>query len=112
MRRVWMALALLVLLIFGSWWSLRTVEHTTADIIAMIEAGDLDAAHQRWDEAQTLLGSLLLHNELDAADRLFDRVLAARDAGNAEDLALDRTELLSQLRHLPALERPSLINLL
>ena len=89
MRRVWMALALLALLIWGSWWSLHTVERTTSDIAALIEAG-----------------------ELDAADRLFDRVLAARDAGNAEDLALDRTELLSQLRHLPDLERPSLINLL
>ena len=111
MRRVWMALALLALLLLGSWWSLRTVERTTEAIAAEIEAGNLDAAHQRWDEAQVLLGSLLLHDELDAADRLFDRVLAARDAGNGEDFALDRTELLSQLRHLPDLERPSLINL-
>lgn len=112
MRRVWMALALLALLVFGSWWSLRAVERTTADIAALIEAGELDAAHRRWDEAQTLLGSLLLHDELDTADRLFDRVLAAQDAGDAGNLALDRTELLSQLRHLPDLERPSLINLL
>lgn len=111
MRRVWMALVLLALLILGSWWSLHTVERTTEAIATEIEAGNLESAHRRWDEAQVLLGALLLHTELDTADRLFDRVLAARDDGNAEDFALDRTELLAQLRHLPDLERPSLINL-
>lgn len=112
MRRLYIALVLLVLLIFGSWWSLHTVEQTIGGIVSAIQAGDLEQAHQRWDQAQLLLGSLLLHDEIDQADRLFDRVLAAHKAQNTEDFLLDRTELIAQLNHLPELERPSLINLL
>lgn len=112
MRRLCIALVLLVLLIWGSWWSLHTVERTIGGIVNEIEAGDLENAHQRWDNAQFLLGSLLLHDEIDQADRLFDRVLAAHKTENTEDFLLDRTELLAQLNHLPDLERPSLINLL
>lgn len=112
MRRLCIALLLLALLIWGSWWSLHAVEQVTGSIVREIQAGDLDRAHQRWDSAQLLLGSLLLHDEIDQADRLFDRVLASHEAGNTEDFLLDRTELLAQLNHLPDLERPSFINLL
>ncbi|WP_373163503.1 DUF4363 family protein [Agathobaculum sp. Marseille-P7918] len=112
MRRLCIALLLLVLLIWGSWWSLHTVERVTGSIIREIEAGELDKAHQHWDSAQLLLGSLLLHDEIDQADRLFDRVLAAHESESSEDFLLDCTELLAQLNHLPELERPSLINLL
>lgn len=112
MRRLCIALLLLALLIWGSWWSLHTVERITGSIVRQIQAGELDKAHQRWDSAQLLLGSLLLHDEIDQADRLFDRVLAAHASGSAEDFLLDCTELVAQLNHLPELERPSLINLL
>lgn len=112
MRRLCIALVLLALLIWGSWWSLHTVEQVSDSIIREIQANNLDKAHQHWDNAQVLLGSLLLHDEIDQADRLFDRVLAAQDSGNTTDFLLDRTELIAQLRHLPELERPSLINLL
>nr|WP_297274588.1 DUF4363 family protein [uncultured Agathobaculum sp.] len=112
MRRLCIALLLLALLIWGSWWSLHAVEQVTGSIVRKIEAGELDKAHQQWDSAQLLLGSLLLHDEIDQADRLFDRVLAAHEAGSTDDFLLDCTELLAQLNHLPDLERPSFINLL
>lgn len=113
MRRLCIALLLLALLIWGSWWSLHAVEQVTDRIVREIEAGNLDKAHQHWDEAQLLLGSLLLHDEIDQADRLFDRVLTAHQNNeNTEDFLLDRTELIAQLNHLPDLERPSFINLL
>ncbi len=112
MRRLCIALLLLALLLLGSWWSLHTVDRITGDIVREIQAGNLDEAHRRWDDAQLLLGSLLLHDEIDQADRLFDRVLAAHKTQNTEDYLLDCTELLAQLNHLPELERPSLINLL
>ena len=38
-----------------------------------------------WDAAQTLLGALLLHSEIDQADRLFDRVLAAQQNGLTDE---------------------------
>lgn len=112
MRRLGIALLLLALLIWGSWWSLHAVEQVTGSIVREIQAGNLDQAHQHWDDAQLLLGSLLLHDEIDQADRLFDRVLAAHESENSEDFLLDCTELLAQLNHLPDLERPSFINLL
>ena len=58
-----------------------------------------------------LLGALLLHSEIDQADRLFDRVLAAQQNGLTDEFSLDRAELLAQLRHLPEVQRPTLKNL-
>lgn len=112
MRRFYIALGLLALLFWGSWWSVHAVQQTVDGIVRDIQSDHLDAAYQRWNDAQILLGSLLLHEELDQADRLFGRVLAAQQAGNETDYLLDRTELLAQLQHLPDLECPSLINLL
>lgn len=112
MRRLMIALALLVLIIWGSWWSLHAVEQITDSVIQDIQSGHLEQAHDRWDDAQLLLGSLLLHDEIDQANRLFDRVLAAYQDGDSDDFRLDCIELVAQLRHLPELERPSLINLL
>lgn len=111
MRRLLIAVALFVLLIWGSFWSSRTVSDTVDEIIADIENGAFEQAHQRWSSAQTKFGALLLHDEIDEADRLFERVLTAHAAGEESDLPLDRAELLAQLRHLPDLERPSLKNL-
>ncbi|MDO4270126.1 MAG: DUF4363 family protein [Eubacteriales bacterium] len=111
MRRLWIAIALFALLIWGSVWSSRTVETTVDEIIAEIEAGRLEAAHEKWSAAETRFGALLLHEEIDEADRLFERVRTAKAAGEQGDYALDRAELLIQLRHLPDLEKPSLKNL-
>lgn len=112
MRRVVVSLVLCVLLVWGSVWSLRTVERAAGAVANEIEAGRLTQAHQIWEDCQTLLGSLLLHEEIDQADRLFDRVLAEAAAGQTDALAADCAELLAQLRHLPELQRPSLKNLL
>ena len=71
----------------------------------------LNEARETWDAAQTLLGALLLHSEIDQADRLFDRVLAAQQNGLTDEFSLDRAELLAQLRHLPEVQRPTLKNL-
>lgn len=111
MKRLWIAAAMAVLLLVGCVWSVRAVSRTTDAIIAAVEANDLAAAWQQWDAAQPLLGALLMHNELDKTDRLFARVQQAAQSGLTGALALDRAELLTQLRALPELERPTLKNL-
>lgn len=109
MKRLLAAAVLCAVLILGSVWSVNAVQKITQAVALDVENGRLAEARETWDSAQTLLGALLLHEELDQADRLFDRVLAAQDSGT--DTALDRAELLAQLRHLPELQKPSLKNL-
>ncbi len=109
MKRLLAAAVLCAVLILGSVWSVNAVQKTTQAVALDVENGRLTKARETWDSAQTMLGALLLHEELDQADRLFDRVLAAQDSGT--DTALDRAELLAQLRHLPELQKPSLKNL-
>ena len=109
MKRLLAAAVLCAVLILGSVWSVNAVQKTTQAVALDVENGRLTEARETWDSTQTLLGALLLHEELDQADRLFDRVLAAQDSGT--DTALDRAELLAQLRHLPELQKPSLKNL-
>ena len=110
MKRLLAAAVLCAVLILGSVWSVNAVQKTTQAVALDVENGRLTEARETWDSTQTLLGALLLHEELDQADRLFDRVLAAQDSGSM-DTALDRAELLAQLRHLPELQKPSLKNL-
>ncbi len=110
MKRLLAAAVLCAVLILGSVWSMNAVQKTTQAVALDVENGRLTEARETWDSAQTMLGALLLHEELDQADRLFDRVLAAQDSGSM-DTALDRAELLAQLRHLPELQKPSLKNL-
>lgn len=112
MQRILIALLLCGALVFGSIWSERAVDEALGAVAADIEAGEIGQAHEKWEQAQTLLGSLLLHAEVDQTDRLFERVLAAQSAGSESDFLLDRAELLAQLAHLCDLQRPTIRNLL
>ena len=63
------------------------------------------------EEAQPLLGALLPHEEIDETGLLFERLAAAHDGTDDENL-LDRAELLARLHHLPEMEKASLRNIL
>ncbi len=112
MQRLVIALVILAVLIWGSFWSSSTVQTTVDELVLQIEADQIEAAYEKWNASQSLLGSLLLHDELDSASRLFERVFTAQKIGAADDYSLDRAELIEQLQHLPQLEKPSLKNLL
>ena len=111
MKRLLTAAVLCTVLILGSVWSVRAVDNTAQAVALDVENDRLNEARETWDAAQTLLGALLLHSEIDQADRLFDRVLAAQQNGLTDEFSLDRAELLAQLRHLPEVQRPTLKNL-
>ena len=111
MQRLCIALALLALLIGGSIWSVRTVERTANDVAQALEGGEVEQAYRRWMDAQTQLGALLLHDELDEISRLFARVRAAQDGQRRDEVTLDHAELVLRLRHLPDLEQPLFRNL-
>lgn len=110
MKRLLTAAVLCTVLILGSVWSIKAVDNTAQAVALDVENDRLNEAWETWDAAQTLLGALLLHSEIDA-DRLFDRVLAAQQNGLTDEFSLDRAELLAQLRHLPEVQRPTLKNL-
>lgn len=111
MKRLLTAAVLCAVLILGSVWSVKAVDNTAQAVALDVENDRLNEARETWDAAQTLLGALLLHSEIDQADRLFDRVLAAQQNGLTDEFSLDRAELLAQLRHLPEVQRPTLKNL-
>lgn len=67
MQRILIALFLCGALAFGSVWSERAVDDALGAVTANIEAGEVGQAHEKWEQAQTLLGSLLLHTEVDQA---------------------------------------------
>ena len=60
-----------------------------------VEAGQLEQAYAQWEDAQLLLGSLLLHDEIDQAERLFQRVLTAEYIESTTDYRIDCSELLT-----------------
>ena len=109
MNRLLIACILSVFLLWGSIWSISTVENTVSDIIAHIENDQLDAAYTKWNDAATRFGALLLHNELDEIDFLFNRLQATDPTSPL--FAPQKAELITQLQHLPDAEKPSLKNL-
>ena len=112
MKRLLTAAVLCTVLILGSVWSVRAVDNTAQAVALDVENDRLNEARETWDAAQTLLGALLLHSEIDQADRLFDRVLAAQQNGLTDEFSLDRAELLARLHHLPEMEKASFGNIL
>ena len=107
MQRLIAAVLLLAALVGGSFWSCRAAQRVTDDISRELTQGQAETAYARWLDAQPLLGSLLPHDELDDATRLFERVLAAEAEQTADEGRLDRAELLTQLHHLPEMLAPS-----
>ncbi len=112
MNRLYAALALCALLIWGCIWSCSTVEQTANDITADIEAGDLDSAYAKWTEAETRFGALLIHDELDKAELLFARAKAVKETGGTEKAVIEQAELLTQIKSLPEMSKPLLKNIL
>ncbi|WNX86334.1 DUF4363 family protein [Agathobaculum sp. NTUH-O15-33] len=111
MRRLFISLALLAVLIGGCIWSDHTLEHTIDAIKTEVKADRLDEAMALWTNAESLLGSLLPHEEIDETDRLFSRVQRAKSTGAEQELAIERAELIGQLTHLPELDSISIKNI-
>ena len=65
MRRLLIAFVVLALLLWGSLWSSSTVERTVNEVVAALEADELEQAYALWMRAQSKFGALLLHDELD-----------------------------------------------
>ncbi len=111
MRRFFTALAITAVLILGSFWSFYTVDKTVNEITQNIESGKIEAAYSKWHEAETRFGALLLHEELDNVERLFSRIKASVASGETQNISAEKAELITQLKSLPELEKPSLKNL-
>mgnify|MGYP007089585094 CR=1 FL=1 len=99
MKRLLTAAVLCTVLILGSVWSVKAVDNTAQAVALDVENDRLNEARETWDAAQTLLGALLLHSEIDQADRLFDRVLAAQQNGSLCGHTAER--LARRVEHIP-----------
>lgn len=112
MRRPLFAVLLLAAMVGGCIWSDHALDRAVATVSRAVEQDDIAVAEQAWERAQDLLGALLLHDEIDEADRLLSRLRQADALRDENEYALTRSELLGQLAHLPDLDEASLRNLL
>lgn len=108
MQRIWVAVGLVGLLLWGSIWSYQAVDDTVNQVTQSIHQGDFAQAQQLWEKKSGQMGSLLPHEELDQIDVLFARIKAA---DTPEDWTMDCAELLALLQHLPSMQQPILKNI-
>lgn len=126
MKRIITAICILVFLTtacFGSYAYIDTATSAVSDTLeqarqALLD-GAPDAAHERMEQGYALwqthyarLSALVRHNEIDDAERLFQRARQAAESGNAAETLLQLRELCALLHHLPEMEKPTYANLI
>lgn len=126
MKRVITAALLLALVVAACFGSYRYVSgvsdavagalHTVQD---EVQGGDFPAARAAMEDGYALwrrhyrrLGALMRHNEIDDAERLFQRARQALDNETPGEALLHLRELRGLISYLPEMERPTYSNLL
>lgn len=116
MRRLITACTLLIVLSISCFVEYQAVFRTSSALADAVD-GQTDPAvltecFDAWNDHKTLLASLIRHTEIDQIENLYRRAIQAADNGDFNETRLQVAELTGMLRHLPALEFPSLHNIL
>ena len=120
MTRELAAGALLLLLIAGAWWNIRAVDSLTGDILAGLDAsqaaeeqGDnpgaqaaLDAALNRWLEADSYTHIFIRHAEIDSTADAFYELQSQLLSGEGDSSAA-YDKLRYHLDSIQRMEHPS-----
>ena len=121
MKRELAAGALLLLLMAGAWWNIRTVDRLTGELLAGLDAsqaadeqGDhlaaqaaLDKALNRWLEADSYTHIFIRHAEIDSTADAFYELQAQLLAGEGDSSAA-YDKLRYHLDSIQRMEHPSL----
>ena len=119
MKRLWIALALLAALLWGTLLHTRSLEGFTRELTAGLEQAQDLAASDRWEEARAVtqkaletwrgrdvyLHVLLRHGDTDAIYAGFQEVLALLDSGEYGEYAAANARLLTQIKLLSEAEQ-------
>lgn len=125
MKRMIVAVILLLVLVGGCFWGYQKldllsqeVSNHVAQADALLDAKDRDTAYadlleayQLWRSRQPLLGALVRHDELDEIENLFLRAVQSMHDGEWSAYRLHSRELQGMLAHIPEMERPSIQNI-
>ena len=126
MKALYIPACLLAVILGFSLWAGRYVEQRTNHWIDLLEATD-DAAGQEdweesekrlldaykdWDSSQTFFHTIMDHNELDEAEKLFAGAFAVCREGDDADFHQMLAQLTSQLRLLAETQNGGVKNVL
>lgn len=124
MKAFYVPAGLLVLILCFSLWAGRYVEMRTEQWNAALELADqaaaredwaeagrrLEAAYGDWDSSQTFFHTIMEHDELDEAEKLFAGAFAVCREGDDADFHQMLAQLTSQLRLLAETQSVSIKN--
>lgn len=125
MKRLIVAIILMVVLIAGCFWGysqLDTVTQEVADGVAVADQlladtqpeearSALQNAYELWRLRQAMLGAVVRHDELDDIENLFQRAMQSLEDEDTAEYRLQSRELRSMLLHVPEMELPTIQNI-
>lgn len=126
MKRLWIAVGLLLAVLAGTLTHSFYVNTFTQDLIAILEQAERRAeesnwtaaeeltelAHRKWDERSTYLHILLRHNETDQVYTSFHETSELIQSRETGEYSAANARLIAHLELLAEAEQPNLKNVL
>lgn len=112
MKRIIISLAIVTVILIGSFYSIRSVETRTKSIINEIEKSNVDTAYEEWERGSFFYGVLFRHNELDEIELLFLRIKNAEEQQDENTRFYVQHELINALQKLNDITIPTARNII
>ena len=119
MKRLWIACAILALLLAATLWNAGRLERFTASLTDLLEQAEAQAegeawreAYDRWESRSTSLHITLRHSDTDDIQTGFQEVLEFLQCQEAGEYSAANARLIARLELLSEAEQLSLENIL
>ena len=126
MKRLWIAAALLAVILVGTMFNGWALEKTTSPLLLHLEqAADLARRGQwegaeattrqalaEWQDHYTYFHTILRHSDINEVQRQFSVVLKYLEVENIEEYCAANADLMTRIGLLAEMERASLANVL
>ena len=109
MKRLWVGIILLLILLAGTMAVTVAMDHIYAPMVEALEAGDLEAAEERYGRWRDLTAAFADHGPMEEMDSLFARAEVCGDAQERKALC---AELAQRARAMSNAHSPTWWNLL
>ena len=126
MKRVWISVGLIILMIAGCFASQNYLNQVTKQLADVIYQADqlaqednmsasaelVYSSYRKWKEKESILGAIIRHQEMDQIESLYLRALQNANNQDKNEYLVQSKELQGLLLHLPDMELPKIKNLL
>ena len=109
MKRLWVGIILLLILLAGTMAVTVAMDHIYAPMVEALEAGDLEAAEERYWRWRDLTAAFADHGPMEEMDALFARAEICEDAQERKALC---AELAQRAKAMSNAHSPTWWNLL